>query len=74
MSANEESCEGMLNFLLSELRNAKQALMSHNKPLENWPSGKSTVDHNIRGYYKKQRVIELRGQIAKLEDKCWNNK
>ena len=74
MSVNEESCEGMLNFLLSELKNAKQAVASHNKPLKNWPSGKSTVDHNIRGYYKEQRVVELREQIAKLEDKCSNNK
>ncbi len=41
----------------------EKAIMEHDKPLPNWPNGKSTVDRNIRRYYMVEELARLKAFV-----------
>lgn len=45
----------------------ENALIEHDKPIPNWPSGKSTVDRNIRRHYMAEELNALK-ELEKEND------
>lgn len=52
--------------ILKRIKLLEEAIVAHDKPIPNWPNGKSTVDRNIHRHYMAIELIRLK---ALVEDK-----
>ena len=48
--------------LLEQIEAQKQKIKKHDEAMNNWPSGKSTVDRNIARFYMVKRLENLQEQ------------
>ena len=58
---NKEAVKNRIEYL-------ENALVEHDKPIPNWPSGKSTVDRNIRRHYMVQELNALKDSLEDNTD------